>query len=84
MPANTEEPILNNTMNKGHHTFSLSSYIAQILWSLQYYGNTISPLKEQNLSIAVKLYQKLLVPKCPLFSDSAVLKLAVGCKSAKP
>ena len=44
----------------------------QILWSLQYHGNTILPLKEDNLSITVKSCQKLLVPKCPLFRGSTV------------
>ena len=40
---------LKDTPNKEH------LYKGQALWSLQDHGNTILPLKEDNLSIAVKL-----------------------------
>ena len=68
----TIEPLLKDTPNKGHNTFDLSIYKGQILQSLQDHGITILPLKEDNLSITVKLCQKLLVPKCPLFKGSTV------------
>ena len=48
------ELLLKDTLNKGHNTFNLKG---QVLWSLQDHGNTILPLKEDNLCIAVKLYQ---------------------------
>ena len=41
----------------------LSLYKGQVLWSLQDHGNTILPLKEDNLCITVKLCQKLAGPK---------------------
>ena len=37
--------VLKDTLNKGHNAFNLSI----ILWSLQDYGKTILPLKEDNL-----------------------------------
>ena len=49
------EPLLKDTLNKGHNTFNLSLYKGQVLWSLQDHGNTILPLQEDNLCITVKL-----------------------------
>ena len=48
----TVEPLLKDTLNKGHN-YILPLCKGQILWSLQYHGNTILPLKEDNLSITV-------------------------------
>ena len=45
----TVEPLLKKTPNKGH------LYKEQALWSLQDHGNTMLHLKEDNLSITVKL-----------------------------
>ena len=47
----TVESLLKDTLNKGH----LALYKGQALWSLQDHGNTILPLKEDNLSVTVKL-----------------------------
>ena len=46
----TVEPLLNDTPNKGYLSIK-----GQALWSLQDHGNTILPLKEDNLSITIKL-----------------------------
>ena len=65
------EPFLKDTSklaNRGHNTFNVSIKDNP----LQYHGNTISPLKEQNLSITVNSCQKLLVSKRPLFRGSTV------------
>ena len=58
-----EPPLLKDTPNKGHNTFSLSACKGQILWSLQYHGNAILPLKEDNLSIKVKFMAKIAGPQ---------------------
>ena len=47
----TVESLLKDTLNKGHAPL----YKGQALWPLQDHGNTILPLKEDNLSITVKL-----------------------------
>ena len=48
---------------------NLTSFKEQILWSLriQDHGNAISPMKKDNFCIAVKLGQKYVASKCPLF-----------------
>ena len=56
------EPLLKDTPNKGHLE---ALYKGQALCSLQDHCNTILPLKEDHLSITVKL----VVPKCPLFGS---------------
>ena len=58
----TVELLLRETPNKGH------LYKEQALWSLQDHGNTILPLREDNLSITIKLAG----PKCPLFRSFTV------------
>ena len=62
----TVEPLLIDIPHKGHKTFDLSV-------KDKFCGNTILPLKEDNISITVKLCQKLLVPKCPLFRGSSII-----------
>ena len=52
----TVEPLLKDTSNKGHNGYDLSVKDKFCMWSLQDYGS-LHNLKEDNLSITVKLHQ---------------------------
>ena len=66
----TLEPLSKDTLNKGHNTFNLSIK-DKFCGPYRTIGNTILPLKEDNLCIIVKLHQ---FPKCPLFRSSTVYR----------